>query len=179
MALPFLPDNPLGHGFQNIPRSGLNAAVYNVDGVRITDFKKWANELCPALRATAKGQEYICAVAHQNIAARAIKTGKTVVDECDAGLMKFAVPIFVADEFLGVADLHLIMDPAVVRRTDFQSSNSAAINHELCTECGPCREMCRFAAISADYIVDLISCEGCGVCVDFCPEKAIDFPQNT
>ena len=84
-------------------RSGLNAAVYNVDGVRITDFKKWANQLCPALRATEKGQEYICAVAHQNIAVRTIKTGKTVVDECDAGLMKFAVPIFVAKEFLGVA----------------------------------------------------------------------------
>lgn len=84
-------------------RSGLNAAVYNVAGVRITDFKKWANQLCPALRATEKGQEYICAVAHQNVAAQAIKTGKTIVEECDAGLMKFAVPIFVANEFLGVA----------------------------------------------------------------------------
>ena len=84
-------------------QSGLNAAVYDADGVRITDFKKWANQLCPALRATEKGQEYICAVAHQNIAARTIKTGKTVVDECDAGLMKFAVPIFVENEFLGTA----------------------------------------------------------------------------
>jgi ligand-binding sensor protein len=84
-------------------QSGLNAAVYNVAGVRITDFKKWANQLCPALRATEKGQEYICAVAHQNIAAQAIKTRKTIVNECDAGLMKFAVPIFVDNEFLGVA----------------------------------------------------------------------------
>ena len=82
--------------------SGLNAAVYNTNGVRITDFKKWANQLCPALRETEKGQKFICAVAHQNIAAQAIKTGKTVVDECDAGLMKFAVPIFVGGEFLGV-----------------------------------------------------------------------------
>ena len=84
-------------------RSGLNAAVYDVAGVRITDFKKWANRLCPALRATEKGQEFICAVAHQNIAAQTIKTGTTVADECDAGLMKFAVPIFVEHEFLGVA----------------------------------------------------------------------------
>ena len=61
-------------------QSGLNAAVYDVAGVRITDYKKWANRLCPALRATEKGQESICAVAHQNIAAQAIKTGKTVVD---------------------------------------------------------------------------------------------------
>ncbi|MBT8369011.1 MAG: PocR ligand-binding domain-containing protein [Deltaproteobacteria bacterium] len=84
-------------------QSGLNAAVYDVAGVRITGFKKWANRLCPALRATEKGQEFICAIAHQNIAAQTIKTGKTVVDECDAGLMKFAVPIFVENEFLGVA----------------------------------------------------------------------------
>jgi ligand-binding sensor protein len=84
-------------------QSGLNAAVYNVAGVRITDFKKWANQLCPTLRATEKGQEFICAVAHQNIAAQAIKTRKTIVNECDAGLMKFAVPIFVDNEFLGVA----------------------------------------------------------------------------
>ena len=84
-------------------QSGLNAAVYDVEGVRITDFKKWANRLCPALRETEKGQKFICAVAHQNIAARTIKTRKTVVDECDAGLMKFAVPIFVEEEFLGAA----------------------------------------------------------------------------
>jgi ligand-binding sensor protein len=77
--------------------------VYDVEGVRITDFKKWANQLCPALRETAKGQKFICAVAHQNIAAQTIRTRKTVVEECDAGLMKLAVPIFMGNEFLGVA----------------------------------------------------------------------------
>jgi ligand-binding sensor protein len=84
-------------------RSGLNAAVYNVNGQRITNFVKWANPLCPALRDTEKGQKFICAVAHQNIAARASKDRKTIVAECDAGLMKFVVPIFVDDEFLGTA----------------------------------------------------------------------------
>lgn len=84
-------------------QSGLNAAVYDVAGMKITDFKKWANRLCPALRETEKGQKFICAVAHQNIAAEAIKTRKTVVDECDAGLIKFAVPIFEGNEFLGAA----------------------------------------------------------------------------
>ena len=84
-------------------QSGLNAVVYDVEGVGITDLKEYPNRLCPALRETEKGQQFICAVAHQNIAAQTVKTGKTVVDECDAGLMKFAVPIFVEDEFLGVA----------------------------------------------------------------------------
>jgi len=71
------------------------------------------------------------------------------------------------------------MNPEVIRRADFQSGNSAVINKDLCTECDLCRELCRFKAISADYIVSPINCEGCGVCVYFCPEKAIDFPENT
>ena len=84
-------------------RSGLNASVYDARGMRITDFKKWANRLCPSIRQTEKGLQSICSVAHQNVAAQVLKTRETVFDECDAGLMKFAVPIFVEDEFLGVA----------------------------------------------------------------------------
>jgi ligand-binding sensor protein len=84
-------------------RSGLNASVFDVNGVRITNFKKWANKLCPVIKADEKGQSYICAVAHQNIAAEAEHSRKPVIAECDAGLMKMVVPIFVNDEFLGVA----------------------------------------------------------------------------
>lgn len=84
-------------------RSGLNASVFDVDGVRITDFKKWANKLCPVIKADQKGQDYICAVAHQNIAAQAQRSRKAVIAECDGGLMKLVVPIFVNGEFLGVA----------------------------------------------------------------------------
>ena len=83
-------------------RSGLNPAVYNIRGIRITDYKNWTNRLCPAIRKTEKGLQSICSVAHQNIAARAVKKRHTIIDECDAGLMKFAVPIFVDDEFVGV-----------------------------------------------------------------------------
>jgi MinD superfamily P-loop ATPase len=39
--------------------------------------------------------------------------------------------------------------------------------------------MCRWEAIDEEYCVDPIACEGCGVCVDFCPAAAIDFPLNT
>ena len=84
-------------------RSGLNASVFNVDGVRITDFKRWANRLCPVIKADEKGQNYICALAHQNIAAQAQRRRRPVIAECDAGLMKIAVPIFINGEFLGVA----------------------------------------------------------------------------
>jgi ligand-binding sensor protein len=84
-------------------RSGLNASVFDVDGVRITDFKRWANKLCPVIKADQKGQDYICAAAHQNIAAQAQRSREAVIAECDAGLMKLVVPIFLNGDFLGVA----------------------------------------------------------------------------
>ena len=103
-------------------------------------------------------------------------TGKTSLMAAFSSLAKNKV---LCDADVDAADLHLIMEPAVVRRVDFQSGNRAKINNDLCTECDLCREMCRFNAISTDYIVNPIDCEGCGVCVHFCPESAIDFPENT
>lgn len=38
--------------------SGLNASVFDVAGMRITDFKRWANRLCPLIKADQKGQSY-------------------------------------------------------------------------------------------------------------------------
>ena len=84
-------------------RSNLNASVFDADGIRITDFKKWANRLCPVVKADKKGQSYICAVAHQNAANQAKKTRNPAIVECDAGLVKVVVPIIVENEFLGVA----------------------------------------------------------------------------
>jgi MinD superfamily P-loop ATPase len=103
-------------------------------------------------------------------------TGKTSLM---AAFSSLAANKVLCDADVDAADLHLIMDPTVVRRADFQSGNSAVINKDLCTGCDLCREMCRFQAISADYVVNPIDCEGCGVCVYFCPETAIDFPENT
>jgi ligand-binding sensor protein len=82
-------------------RSGLDANVFGTDGVRITDYKNWANRLCPAIKATDKGQSYICAVAHMNLATQAKQTQTSLIEECDAGLVKIIVPVFVKDEFLG------------------------------------------------------------------------------
>lgn len=87
---------------QNIhERSGMDANVFNTDGIRITAYKKWVNRLCPAVKAIDKGQSYICAVAHMNIAAQAMQTRMPAIEECDAGLIKLVVPIFVGDEFAG------------------------------------------------------------------------------
>ena len=82
-------------------RYGLDTNVFNVEGFRITDFKQWVNRLCPAIKADDRGQSFICAVAHMNIAGMAQQKKKPAIVECDAGLLKLVVPIFVNDEFAG------------------------------------------------------------------------------
>lgn len=81
--------------------SGLESNVFNTDGIRITDNKVWVNRLCPAIKATDKGQSFICAVAHMNLANQAKEEKRPVIEECDAGLMKIVVPIFVDGHFIG------------------------------------------------------------------------------
>ncbi len=100
-------------------------------------------------------------------------TGKTSITAAFASLAQNSV---LCDADVDAADLHLLMAPTVRRKTDFMGGSLAEIRQDACTECGRCRELCRFDAISEDYVVDAIDCEGCGVCVDFCPEQAIDFP---
>lgn len=103
-------------------------------------------------------------------------TGKTSLLAAFASL---ADKKALCDADVDAADLHLIMDPRVEERHDFESGHEAVINRDMCTQCGLCRELCRWNAISGDFIVDPIVCEGCGVCYYFCPEKAIGFPLKT
>lgn len=99
-------------------------------------------------------------------------TGKTSITAAFSSLAKNFV---LCDADVDAADLHLLMAPKVQQKSDFMGGSLAEIRQADCTECDRCRELCRFDAISSDYIVDPISCEGCGVCVDLCPEQAIDF----
>jgi len=103
-------------------------------------------------------------------------TGKTSIIAAFASLVENKV---LCDADVDAADLHLIMDPEIKEHHDFESGHTAIINLDKCTECGLCRDLCRWDAISEDFVVDSIECEGCGVCYYFCPEKAIDFPLNT
>lgn len=103
-------------------------------------------------------------------------TGKTSLTAAFASL---AGNMILCDADVDAADLHLLTAPDIRKRTDFKGGGLAVIQKEKCTECGLCRELCRFDAISKTYRVNPVDCEGCGVCVDFCPEQAIDFPVKT
>jgi MinD superfamily P-loop ATPase len=103
-------------------------------------------------------------------------TGKTSIVSAFAALAEDKV---LCDADVDAADLHLIMAPEIRERHDFRGGSKALIDNGKCTECGLCRELCRWDAIREDFVVDTLSCEGCGVCWYFCPEKAIDFPEQT
>ncbi len=100
-------------------------------------------------------------------------TGKTSLTAAFASLSENKV---LCDADVDAADLHLLMSPDICKRNDFIGGGVADINPDKCTECGVCRDLCRFGAVGDNYEIDKIECEGCGVCVDLCPEQAIDFP---
>ena len=110
-------------------------------------------------------------------------TGKTSIVASFAVLAERAV---LADCDVDAADLHLILSPEVERREIFRGGRGAVIRQDDCVACGDCLELCRFGAITAEplgvdrrrYVIDPIGCEGCGVCVRFCPVQAIDFPEQ-
>ncbi|MFW6147680.1 MAG: 4Fe-4S binding protein [Thermodesulfobacteriota bacterium] len=103
-------------------------------------------------------------------------TGKTSLLGAFASLAENKV---LCDADVDAADLYLILEPDIKETQSFQEGHRAVINPDKCTECGLCRQLCRFHAISPDFRVDPIDCEGCGVCVHFCPADAIEFPRKT
>jgi len=102
-------------------------------------------------------------------------TGKTVLTASFASLAENKVMV---DCDVDAADLHLLLKPEIRERYEFRSGVTAKINREVCKECGECLSVCRFEAISRDFVVDPISCEGCAVCSRVCPEGAIFMEEN-
>lgn len=100
-------------------------------------------------------------------------TGKTSLTAAFCSLAENNV---LCDADVDAADLHLLMHPDIKQRRDFMGGSLAEIVADTCTQCGICRDLCRFDAIDETFTVDGIICEGCGVCVDLCPEEAILFP---
>jgi len=82
----------------------------------------------------------------------------------------------ICDCDVDAANMHLLLDADFSKREDFFSGEIALIDEEICTNCGKCKDVCRFDAIHVEdgqHIVDPISCEGCWYCSRVCPTKAI------
>ncbi|HEU17552.1 MAG TPA: (4Fe-4S)-binding protein [Methanolinea sp.] len=101
-------------------------------------------------------------------------TGKTIFTASLTDLIPG--PIGIADCDVEAANLALLLEHVDVRSRPFSGLEKARIIQDLCVGCGLCSINCRFDAIECqdgEYIVDPVHCEGCGVCMDICPEKAI------
>ena len=102
-------------------------------------------------------------------------TGKTCIAACFAALAKNKV---MADADVDAANLYILMKPDIRSRESFSGGYTAFIDKDKCSECDECLKLCRYDAISQDYVVDRIDCEGCGVCAHFCPTEAIEMQNN-
>jgi MinD superfamily P-loop ATPase len=110
-------------------------------------------------------------------------TGKTSLTASFALLADNAV---LADCDVDAADLHLVLSPRNSVSHEFISGHVAFIDQAKCHNCGKCYDICRFGAVNRQnnftkniYTIDPLACDGCKVCVHFCPVNAIEFtPRN-
>ncbi len=103
-------------------------------------------------------------------------TGKTSLTGAFAHLAANKVT---CDLDVDAPDLHLLLRPSKESVEEFYSGNQAEIIDEKCVRCGQCASLCRFGAIHENeqgFSVDPLRCEGCKVCVAFCPSEAVLFP---
>ena len=107
-------------------------------------------------------------------------TGKTVVTAALADILPGRKGF--ADCDVEAANLALLLSPREKRRIPFYGMKKAEIREEACVSCGLCKAACRFHAINQDnggaYRVDPIRCEGCAVCRDICPERAVSLVEH-
>lgn len=97
-------------------------------------------------------------------------TGKTTLA---GAFIRLAESRVYADCDVDAPNLHLIaaMGVAAVEE-DFYGLDKAVIDPGKCIDCGLCETVCRFDAARGGR-VDTYACEGCGVCVEFCPAGAV------
>lgn len=97
-------------------------------------------------------------------------TGKTSLA---SSFILLADNCIACDYDVDASNLPILLQPQEVNGFDFSAGYTAQIDLESCTECGLCRELCRFDAIDEGYRVLPLSCEGCGFCQKICPVEAI------
>jgi MinD superfamily P-loop ATPase len=105
-------------------------------------------------------------------------TGKTSLTASFAHLSSNHV---LCDLDVDAPDLHLLLNPQRQQTQPFFSGHEAQIIADRCEHCGQCMEVCQYGAVlnGADApTIDPLRCEGCKVCVAFCPSDAIAFPEK-
>ncbi|PKQ63997.1 (4Fe-4S)-binding protein [Labilibaculum filiforme] len=107
-------------------------------------------------------------------------TGKTSITAALASVIENTVFV---DADVDAADLHIIFQPENKETHVFDGAWVASIDTDLCTNCGLCREHCKFDAINfktgGGLEIDSFACEGCRLCERVCPVGAISSERST
>jgi MinD superfamily P-loop ATPase len=101
-------------------------------------------------------------------------TGKTTIATAFAEIISEKIII---DADVDAANMHLVLNHKINLESDYFGGKKAEIILHKCSQCRLCESVCRFGAIK-DFIVDKISCEGCGFCYNVCPDNAISFEET-
>ncbi len=101
-------------------------------------------------------------------------TGKTMLSASFAVLAENKVMV---DCDVDAANLYLLLKPKVLQSAEFRGGKKAFVDQSLCQQCGECRKVCRFDAVSSEYSISQMDCEGCGFCARVCPTKAITMKE--
>ncbi|MDI6796035.1 MAG: PocR ligand-binding domain-containing protein [Desulfatibacillaceae bacterium] len=86
-------------------RFNINCTIFDSKGKGLSGAKLFANSLCPAIKGNPDSLSAICMASNQNLSARARNSQSSVIDQCDAGMVKIAVPIFLDGDFLGTVSV--------------------------------------------------------------------------
>lgn len=97
-------------------------------------------------------------------------TGKTTIS---SSFVSLACNCVVCDYDVDASNLPLLLHPKQNMAAAFSGGQQACINPDDCIECGLCRSICRFEAITDDFSVNFLECEGCSFCANVCPVNAI------
>ncbi len=109
-------------------------------------------------------------------------TGKTSIAASFAVLSKKCVT---ADCDVDAPNMHILLNPAELKKKVVLSEKKAKIINEKCTLCSVCQDLCTFGAIERRTLKETVQlhinpllCEGCGVCQRFCPSSSIEFKET-
>ncbi len=102
-------------------------------------------------------------------------TGKTSLT---ASFVYLADKCIACDYDVDAPNLPILLKPDASEGHEFSSGLTADLNKDICIDCGLCRDICRFEAISNEYEISTLSCEGCGFCAEVCPVEAIAMQER-